>query len=107
MSVQRLAGRLWDAERRPDISVTAPMEMSLKQQALHLAALVLLLRFDLVERELEGATGRQPSLQQSEFAGRWSGGDGRGGTLQVQDREWRREARRERRRRKWSCDNCR
>ena len=103
MSVQHLAGRLWDAQRRPDISVTAELEMSLKQQALHLDAFGLLLGLDLVEWELEGGTRRQPSFQQSEFAGCWSGGDGSGGT---QEREWRRVARRERRRRKWSCDNC-
>ena len=52
MGVQHLAGGLRDAQRRPHISVTAELEMSLQQQALHLAALGLLLRFNLVEREL-------------------------------------------------------
>jgi len=52
MGVQRLAGGLWDAQRRTHISVAAELEMSLQQQALHLAALGLLLRFNLVEREL-------------------------------------------------------
>jgi hypothetical protein len=67
---------LWDAQRGPHIAVAAELKMSLKQQALHLAAFALLLRFNLVERELKGATGCQPVLQQSEFAGCWSGGAG-------------------------------
>ena len=49
--------------------------MSLEQQTLYLASLELLLRFNLVERELQGATESQPSLQQGELKGRWSGGD--------------------------------
>ena len=87
MGAQHLAGGLRDTQRRPHISVAAEWEMSLQQQALHLAALGLLLRLNLVEWELEGATGCQPSLQQSEFAGRWSGDGGRG-TVQLQDGEW-------------------
>jgi hypothetical protein len=47
--------------------------MSLEQQALHLAAPGLLLRFNLVERELQRTGGCQPSLQQGELEGRWSG----------------------------------
>jgi hypothetical protein len=43
---------LLDAQRRSHISVAAELQMSLEQQALHLAALGLLLRLDLVEREL-------------------------------------------------------
>jgi hypothetical protein len=43
---------LRDAQRRSHISVAAALEMSLKQQALHLAALGLLLRLNLVKREL-------------------------------------------------------
>jgi hypothetical protein len=53
---------LWDAQRGPHIAVAAELKMSLKQQALHLAAFALLLRFNLVERELKGATGCQPVL---------------------------------------------
>jgi len=52
MGVQYLAGGLWDAQCRPHISVAAELEMSLQQQALHLAAFGLLLGFNLVEREL-------------------------------------------------------
>ena len=53
MRVQHLATiSLWEAQRRPHISVTAELEMSLQEQALHFAALGLLLRFNLVEREL-------------------------------------------------------
>ncbi len=86
---------------RRSYPVNKYLEMSLKQQALHLAALGLLLRLNLVERELEGATGRQPVLQQSEFVGRRSGDDGGGGTRQFPDGKWRWVARR-----KWSCDIC-
>jgi hypothetical protein len=81
MGVQHLAGVLWETKRRSHISVTAELEMSLQQQALYLAALGLLLRLNLVERQLEGAAGRQPSLQRSEFAGRWRVDDGDGETL--------------------------
>jgi hypothetical protein len=52
MSVQFLAGRLWDTQRRPHISVTAELKMSLQQQALHLAPSGLLLRLNLVEWKL-------------------------------------------------------
>ena len=44
------------------ISIAAALDMSLEQQTLHLATLGLLLGFNLVERELQGATGSQPSL---------------------------------------------
>ena len=47
--------------------------MSLEQQTLHLAAFGLLLGLNLVERELQGAAGCQPGLQQSELESRWSG----------------------------------
>jgi len=60
--------------------------MRLKQQALHLAALGLLLRFNLVERELQRTSGCQPSLQQGELEGRWSVGGG--GTRRLNNREW-------------------
>jgi hypothetical protein len=43
---------LKDAQCWPDISNAAAVEMCLEQQALHLAAFSLLLRFDLVKREL-------------------------------------------------------
>lgn len=46
------AGCLRDTQRRPHITVAAELEMSLKQQALHLAALGLLLRLNLVEGKL-------------------------------------------------------
>jgi hypothetical protein len=42
---------LWDAQSRPHIPIATAVEMSLQEQALHLAALGLLLRLDLVERE--------------------------------------------------------
>jgi hypothetical protein len=60
--------------------------MSLKQQALHLAALGLLLRFNLVERELQRTSGCQPSLQQGELEGRWRGGGV--GARRLKHREW-------------------
>ena len=52
MGVGQLAVLLLEVERGSHISVTAELEMSLKQQALHLAALGLLLRLNLVEWEL-------------------------------------------------------
>jgi hypothetical protein len=41
--------------------------MGLEEKALDLAAFGLLLGLDLVERELEGAGGCQPGLQQGEL----------------------------------------
>jgi hypothetical protein len=52
MGVQHFAGLLFDAQRRSHISVAAVLQVSLEQQALHLAAFGLLLRLDLVEGEL-------------------------------------------------------
>ena len=49
---------MWDAQRRSYISVAAAIEMSLKQQALHLAALGLLLRLNLVEVGVVGCDWR-------------------------------------------------
>jgi hypothetical protein len=86
------------------ISIAAALDMSLEQQTLHLAALGLLLGFNLVERELQGVAGSQPSLQQSEFEGRWGGADRGGGTLRLKDREWAWIARQECCRRKWCCN---
>jgi hypothetical protein len=43
------------------------LQMGLEEKALYLAAFGLLLGLDLVERELEGAGGRQPGLQQGEL----------------------------------------
>ena len=77
MGVQHLAGRLWDTKRRSHIAVTTELEVSLKKQALHLAALGLLLRLNSVEWELEGVMSRQPSLQRSELKGGRSSDDGR------------------------------
>jgi hypothetical protein len=79
---------MWDEQSRSHISITAALDMSLEQQTLHLASLGLLLRFNLVERELQGTTGSQPSLQPGEFEGGWSGGDRGGGGLRLKDREW-------------------
>ena len=49
------------------------LQMGLEEQALDLAAFGLLLGLDLVERELEGAGGCQPGLQQRELNKRRSG----------------------------------
>jgi hypothetical protein len=43
------------------------LQMGLEEKALDLAAFCLLLGLDLVERELEGAGGCQPGLQQGEL----------------------------------------
>jgi hypothetical protein len=45
------------------ISITAMLQVRLKEEALDLAALDLLLRLDEVEKELQGAGGSQPGLQ--------------------------------------------
>ena len=73
MGIQHRTGLLRDAQRRSHISIATALDMSLEQQALHLAALGLLLRFNLVELELQHRGGCQPSLQQGELEGRWSG----------------------------------
>jgi hypothetical protein len=62
----RAVGQL-QLQGRTDISVAAMLQMGLEEQALDLAAFDLLLGFDLVERELEGAGGRQPGFQQGEL----------------------------------------
>jgi hypothetical protein len=51
------------------------LQVSLKKQALHLAASDLLLTLNLVEGELKGTAGDQPRLEQSELN---SGGRGAG-----------------------------
>jgi hypothetical protein len=43
------------------------LQVGLEEEALHLAALGLLLGLDLVEGEFEGVAGRQPGLEQSEL----------------------------------------
>jgi hypothetical protein len=62
--IEHRAVRLFEVQRRPYISVAAMLQMGLEEKALDLAAFRLLLGFDLVERELEGAGGCQPRLQQ-------------------------------------------
>jgi hypothetical protein len=52
--------------------------VSLKKQALHLAASGLLLALNLVEGELKGTAGGQPGLEQSELN---SGGRGGAGSV--------------------------
>jgi hypothetical protein len=56
-----------ELQRRPYISIAAMLQMGLEEKALDLAAFGLLLGLDLVERELEGAGGRQPGFQQGEL----------------------------------------
>src|SRR5689334_15928028 len=99
MGIRHRTGRMWDVQRRSHISIAAALDMSLEQQALHLAALGLLLRFNLVEWELQRTGGCQPSLQQGELEGRWSG-DGVG-AQRFKHRECARVARQ-----KWRCKIC-
>jgi hypothetical protein len=73
MGIHHRTGLVWDVQRRPHISIAAAFDMSLEQQALHLATLGLLLRLNFVERELQRIGGCQPRLQQGELKGRWSG----------------------------------
>jgi hypothetical protein len=58
---------LFELQSRPDISVATVLQMGLEEKALDLAAFVLLLGLYLMERELEGAGGCQPRLQQREL----------------------------------------
>ena len=67
MRVEPHAVGLFQLQGRPYISVAAMLQMGLEEKALDLAAFGLLLGFDLVERELEGAGGCQPGLQQREL----------------------------------------
>ena len=67
MRVANRAVGLLELQSRPHISVAAMLQMGLEEKALDLAALGLLLGLDLVERELEGAGGRQPRLKQGEL----------------------------------------
>ncbi len=65
--VEHRAVCLFQLQGRPYISVAAMLQMGLEEKALDLAAFSLLLGLDLVERELEGAGGCQPGLQQREL----------------------------------------
>ena len=67
MRVEQLAVCLFELQGGSHISVAAMLQMGLEEQALDLAAFVLLLGLDLVEGELEGAGGCQPGLKQSEL----------------------------------------
>jgi hypothetical protein len=67
MRVERRAVCLFELQRKPYVSVTAELQMGLEEKALDLASFGLLLGLDLVERELEGAGGCQPGLQQGEL----------------------------------------
>jgi len=64
----RAPHRLADGVARlAHISVAAVLQVGLEEQALDLAAFVLLLRLDLVEGELKGTGGSQPALKLSEL----------------------------------------
>jgi len=65
--VESRAVWLFELQSSPHISIAAMLQMRLEEEPLDLAALGLLLGFDLVERELEGAGGCQPGLQQREL----------------------------------------
>jgi len=67
MRVEHLTVLLMELQGWPHISVAAVLQVGLEEQALDLAAFVLLLRLDLVERELEGTGGSQPRLKPREL----------------------------------------
>jgi len=67
MRVAYLTDLLMELQGWPDISVASVLQVGLEEQALDLAAFGLLLRLDLVERELEGTGGSQPGLQLREL----------------------------------------
>jgi hypothetical protein len=70
--VEHHAVCVFQLQSRPYISVAAMLQMGLEEKALDLAAFGLLLGLDLMERELEGAGGCQPRLQQGELKQRRS-----------------------------------
>jgi hypothetical protein len=67
MRVAYLTVLLMELQGRPHISVAAVLQVGLEEQALDLAAFGLLLRLDLVERELESTGGSQPRLKPREL----------------------------------------
>lgn len=56
-----------DQQGGADIAVTALLEVSLQQETRNLAALVGLLRFDGMERELQACRRGEPGLQEGEL----------------------------------------
>jgi hypothetical protein len=67
VGVEDRAVLLLQAQRGSHISVAAVLQVGLEEQALDLAAFGLLLRLDLVERELESNGGSQPRLKLREL----------------------------------------
>ena len=63
MRVEHLTVLLMELQDWPHISVAAVWQVGLEEQALDLAAFVLLLRLDLVEGELKGTGGSKPNWQ--------------------------------------------
>ena len=57
MSIQQLFVAGLDQQRGTDIAVATLLQMRLQQETLDFAALVGLLRFDGMERELQGRGG--------------------------------------------------
>lgn len=60
MRIEHLTVWQFQLQSRPHISIAALLQVGLEEQALDLAASGMLLRLDLVERELERAGGCQP-----------------------------------------------
>ena len=79
MRVDAVAVRPGDGKRGADVSIAALLQVGLEQQALHLAALVVLLGLDLVEGQLQDAGGSEPGLEQGELESGWSVAGGMGG----------------------------
>jgi hypothetical protein len=71
MGVEHLAFLLREEQGQSDVSIAALLQVGLEEQALDLAALVLLLGLDLVKGELEDGGGCQPGLEQRELQSRW------------------------------------
>jgi hypothetical protein len=64
-----------EAHRGANIATATVLQVSLKKEALDFASLVLLLGLDVVEGELKGTGGSEPSLKQRELdRSRCSGG---------------------------------
>jgi hypothetical protein len=67
MGVGQLTVLVVEDTARAHISVAALLQVGLEEEALRLAAFGLLLALDLVQRELQGADGGEPGLEQCEL----------------------------------------
>src|ERR1035441_8897186 len=77
-----------DTQSGSHVSVTAALQVRMKQQALHLAAFGLLLALDLVQGKLQCGRSRQPSLQGRELLPGVGPGVPREGDQRILGERW-------------------